>query len=533
MSANPSFLPLPVTGLIYLCAYVLVDWASYVHPYGTFGITPWNPSTGLGFILVLARGLAATPLLFIAPLVADLFVRGLTVPIPMTIVLSLVVGSGYSAATALLLHPRIRFAVRLDSVRDLTLLMIVAVLSSSGVAWIYVTLLIRAGYLPIVEFWDAFLRYWVGDMIGIAVITPLGLLLRARKQSVTFDMEAILQGLFVLLALSFAALTINGHQFQFFYILYLPVVWVSVRFGLEGVSIALMLVQLGLFACIQLSPDLNLDVIGLQARMFVLTVTGLIAGALVSERRRTELQLRLNQEAMSRLGRMRSMGDVSAAIAHELNQPISSAGVYARLVAESLDEGPMRDPVAADLARKTVAQIERASDVMHKLRTLIRYGRSEMAAIKVAQVIEDALGIVQQELEQQNIVVQVSVDESLPLARGDHLQIEQLIINLLRNSLEAIEDQSSSTADIKITATCRHDGRIEITVRDTGPGFSAELSPTDISALSSKKESGLGLGLSICRTIAEAHGGQLEICSTAAGARVSFTLGVWKAAVNA
>src|SRR5262249_13288762 len=169
-------LPLFPLGALYTCAHMLLDWLSYVHPFGSFGLTPWNPSTGLGFVMVLLLGRRTLPLFFAALIISNLLIRGMPVPMWVAIAESFIVGTGYAVALSALLHPSMRFDTSLASVRDLFVFLLALVLSSAAVASTYVCLLVIANLLPAHDVPTALLRYWVGDMIGVTVVTPFGLL---------------------------------------------------------------------------------------------------------------------------------------------------------------------------------------------------------------------------------------------------------------------------------------------------------------------------------------------------------------------
>src|SRR5574338_802524 len=140
-------LPPAVIAVGYLASYVLLDWVSFIQPFAPFGITPWNPPTGLSFILVLLFGQRYLPLLFAAPLLADLLVRQLPLPWPVELAACAVIGSGYAAGLSILLRPATRFNPALASMRDLVLLLGVAGVSSAAVAACYVGVLVGAGLL--------------------------------------------------------------------------------------------------------------------------------------------------------------------------------------------------------------------------------------------------------------------------------------------------------------------------------------------------------------------------------------------------
>jgi two-component system, LuxR family, sensor kinase FixL len=523
-SSHKFSFPFFVVGSSYLCGYVVLDWASYVHPFGSFGITPWNPSTGLSLLLVLTYGMKTVPLIFAAPFLATIVERGLPVPIWLALIEVLVVGGGYALTGWALFFPTLRFDASLRSLRDLLILVVAGVVSSAIVASVYVALLTAGALLQPTEVMPTAMRYWVGDMIGIAIVVPFGLLALTRDQLIRPDWQSALQVLAIALALAIAVASTQNHELHLFYLLYLPITWIAVRSGLEGVSVALVLTQLGLFVALQFAPDRTIDITGLQARMLILSITGLVAGALVTERQRAERELRQNQYAITRLSQLGSMGELAAAIAHEVNQPLSAAGTYSRLVAESLETESLKDASTVETAQKAVAQVERAADVIRRLRALVRLGRSDMSPVSISRIVQESLDLVRPILERANIETSVEVDRSLPPVLADRIQIEQVLVNLLRNSAEAIADSGRRVGMVYVEAIKSSPQLLEIRVRDTGPGFPAEFAGTAPSLFSSNKAQGLGVGLSLCRSIIEAHGGTLHIASNHDGALVSFTL---------
>ena len=118
----------------YLAGYVLLDWLSYVHPFGNFGITPWNPPTGLSFALILLFGPAFLPWIFVAPVLADAVVRGFALPLPAELAAALIIGGGYATGTMLLLVPRLHFDATLSSRHSLLMLIAVTVIGAAAVA---------------------------------------------------------------------------------------------------------------------------------------------------------------------------------------------------------------------------------------------------------------------------------------------------------------------------------------------------------------------------------------------------------------
>ncbi|MEJ2373888.1 MAG: MASE1 domain-containing protein [Pseudolabrys sp.] len=523
-------LPHYALGLSFLALYVLLDWISFIQPFAPFGITPWNPPTGLCFILVLLFGQRFIPLLFVAPLLADLMVRQLPLPWSVEIATSLIIGGGYALGLAVLLRPATRFNPALTSMRDLLMLFAVAAVSSAVVAASYVGLLVGSGWVAAEDFAAATLQFWIGDIIGVAVVAPFALILLTRGQALPISGETALQIVAILVALAFVVVFVEKHRFEFFYILFLPIIWMAVRGGLELVTVGILITQIGLIVSAQLLPHADIDVAVFQALMLVLALTGLAAGAVVTEHRRTELQLRRHQDSLARVARLGSMGEFAAMIAHEINQPLMAAGTYARLIADTLRDDDHHDGTAVETAEKAAAQVQRAADVVRRLRALIRLDQSGRAPVSVARIVRDTLALSRPFLDRHGATVRVTLDSNLPLVTVDLLQIEQVLLNLLRNAAEAMADAAGG--NVTIAASAAAPDQVTVTVRDTGPGFPPDFAADGLPPLTSSKPEGLGVGLSLCRSIVEAHGGELTIGGGEGGkpgAVVRFTLPAAKA----
>jgi signal transduction histidine kinase len=520
-------------GGLYISVHLLLDWLSFVHPFGAFGITPWNPSTGLGFVLVLRYGPRTLPLYLAALILANVIVRGLPVPLWVAVAEALMRAAAYGVALIILLRPSIGFDTSLASVRDLFLLLLVAVVASAVTACAYVVLLLATGLLPEQDISAGLLRCWVGDMIGVAVITPFGLLAVSRDFLRPRWEVMLLMGCSVALAVWVALVFAEFDQLQLFYLLFLPLTWIAVRSGIEGVSAALVLIQVGLVIALLFIAGRAVDVLDFQARMLVLAVTGLVAGVLVSERRLAEAQLRMNQNALSHLSRLGSMGELAATIAHEINQPLSAAKTYTGLVAESLQTENLRDASTLEMANKAAVQIGRAADVVRRLRALVRMGRSDLVPTSVTRIIQEAAALARPDLEPLNVTLKIELSGDLPPVMADRLQIEQVLINFIRNAAEAITGASTGKGQIRITAARHEPHLLRLSVSDSGPGFPPAFGGGAPPPLQSSKPDGLGIGLSLCRSIAEAHGGELSIRSGRDGATVAITLPIAEGARNA
>jgi two-component system, LuxR family, sensor kinase FixL len=519
-----SFTPV-IAGFAYVAAYPLLDWISYVEPFDGLDITPWNPQVGLSFALILLFGRRTLPFLFIAPLVCHLVLNLSQTGLNEGFAHAAIIGGSYSAAALFLLRPATRFDPALPSTRDLILLMLTALASTAVVAAGFVVTMAFGGYLPFRDFLAATLRYWVGDLIGIMVVTPFVLVAVLRKHTVQMSLEVALQFVAIAAALVLVLDFSEAQRLQLFYVLFLPVIWMALRNGLEGVTVGLLLTQLGLIIGVTLYPSRPEGITALQTLMLVLTAAGLIAGELVSEHRRAEAKLRLQQKALARVAQLGGMSELSVAIAHELNQPLTAARTYTRLVDDAVRQGSAGAADIAAIAAKAVAQVERAADVVRSLRALLRLDRGDRSICSVERLIKEALALCEPELDQANASVRVAVAGRLPPVLADSLQIEQTLLNLIRNSIDAFKAASINGGTISIEATAG-DGGIEIRVADNGPGFPSDVFENQFLPFSTTKAEGLGFGLVLCKTIVEAHGGRIWLDQTAPGAVVHFTLPV-------
>jgi two-component system sensor kinase FixL len=511
-------------GAAYLAGYVLLDWISFIYPFAHYNITPWNPPPGLSFVLVLLCGQRMMPYLFLAPLLADLITRQLPFPWTLELATTAIIGVGYSLALIFLLRPKTRFNPALPSLRDLFLLLATAAVSAALVAIAFVAALTVAGLLSVEDFFQASLQYWVGDLIGIVVITPFGLMLSTREPLVKASVETGAQFAAILIALLLVFGLSQEQELQLFYIVFLPIVWLAVRSGLKGVTAGILVTQLGLIVGVLMLSKTTVDVMAFQLLMLVLAVTGLVAGAIVTERRRAEFLLRRHQDSFALSARLQSVGELAAAVAHEINQPLMAAGTYSRLVRDALHRERNSDPSIVQIADKVAAQLERASEVMRRLRALVRLDKSDRVLVMAGRIVNEALDLCQEELNCNGISCRTILEDNLPAVMVDVLQIEQVVLNVVRNAIEAMNETAPAGRMITIEAKQVKSGDVELSVRDTGPGFADGQMTAEFLPFATTKAQGIGIGLSLSRTIIEAHGGQLTAGGDARGAVVRFTL---------
>lgn len=285
----------------YLGFYVLLDWISYVEPYGNLDITPWNPPPGLSLAFLLLRGLRFSPLLYLAALLSDGVVRGFAAPLGPTLLADLLVAGGYTAAAWLLIRV-FRISPRLTGLKDVLTLLGLQIPTALVVAAGYIAIYHWAGVIPTDDMGIATLRFWIGDMIGVSIFAPLFLSLgqalpphQAPRSSPWIN---LLQGLSILLALW---IVFGGDLAQhptLYYPLFMPLVWVGAWHGLRGVTVALFATQIGMIVAIEEAHLTAETLTEVQFFLLALTLTSLLLGSIASERRRDQLAL---QDSRARL----------------------------------------------------------------------------------------------------------------------------------------------------------------------------------------------------------------------------------------
>ncbi|MBS0251759.1 MAG: MASE1 domain-containing protein [Proteobacteria bacterium] len=511
-------------GAAYLAAYVALDWLSFVDPLGAFGITPWNPTTGVSIALVLAFGRAFIPWIFLAPLMADGLLRQFPLPLGAEVAVVLILGGTYAAAAWFLTRQDGPFSNTLQSKQDLIWLLGTAAIAAMVAATVCVLLLAMMSIISTDQIGQGILGWWVGDMIGITVMTPFLLFLFSGRTIFPHSAELLLPFAVMIGALFLIFGTATTNPSQLFYLLFLPVIWIAVRFGLEAVTGALVVTQVLLISAIQLAGHSGLSITALQTLMLALALTGLVVGALVTEQRNTQRELWLHREALGRASRVGALGALAAAIAHEINQPLTAIGNYARVGRRNLKSDAMDRTAAVRTTEQIIEQVDRAAAVIRWLRDFIGAGSSRFEVVSVPDLIRRPESVCRADLEEHGIVLDTIVPRDLQSVQVDRLQIEQVVTNIVKNAAEAIAGARVSGGRIQIEAADAGSAFIVISVVDNGPGFEAILLERPISPFTTTKADGMGLGLSLSRSIIQSHGGKLTLGGSSAGARVSFTL---------
>jgi len=238
------------------------------------------------------------------------------------------------------------------------------------------------------------------------------------------------------------------------------------------------------------------------------------------------------RESLAHLMRVHAVGEMSTAIAHEVNQPLAAIKNYAFAARRRLAGDAPEASKVKELLDKIETQASRAGDVLHSLRTMVKKHEPEPTRIEVGRFISDTLKLVEMECHVGDIRLESSIAPDLPPVFVDEIQIQQVVLNLTRNAIEAMEGLEQ--ADGVITVGVRGNGHREVavSVADRGPGIAPGDAERIFDPFYSTKAGGLGVGLSLCRAIVEAHGGHLSFNpNTGGGSVFEFTLPAMKAGV--
>ncbi|MTI42433.1 PAS/PAC sensor signal transduction histidine kinase [Roseibium hamelinense] len=225
-------------------------------------------------------------------------------------------------------------------------------------------------------------------------------------------------------------------------------------------------------------------------------------------RRSVEERLAQAQAQLVHMTRMSALDEMGAAIAHELNQPLTALMLYLQALSRKLSQDGDLPQQVTDIIGKSLGEAERASDIIQRMRQLVERKEPERQTIDVKSFTEDCIGLVKLGASTDDVLVQCTVADDLPLLEADPVQIRQVLVNLLRNARDAVAGQTEK--QIWITVRANGNG-VEFVIEDNGPGVPAHAIPDLFRAFSSKKQKGLGLGLAISRSIAQNHGGDLVL----------------------
>lgn len=226
----------------------------------------------------------------------------------------------------------------------------------------------------------------------------------------------------------------------------------------------------------------------------------------LTERQQTQARLQELQEDLFHVSRLRSMGQMAAAIAHELNQPLTATSNYIAAAMRMLD-AQQQDPARIRQAMKyAMEQTHRSGEIIRRLRSFLGRGETTRQPETVAKLMEEASALALVGIKERGVTVRFLLDPTLPQVMADRIQVQQVLLNLLRNAVEAMDATPRRELTLR---TERCDDMVAISVADTGCGIPPAIAAQLFQPFVTNKRDGMGIGLSVCRAIVEAHGGRL------------------------
>ena len=630
-SAQPAWRSRRVAvAIAYVLLHVGLVSAALLDPVSYPAGPPWNPVTGLVLALLLLGGIAYAPLVVIAATLAGLVVRNVD---PLTALFEgLAMATIYGGATVFLVE-RLRLDLRLEHLQDAVRLLAVGTIAAA----LHAATIVPFRHAGDVDLVTPYLRLWAGDILGIVVITPFLMLHIAEERLPRPSLLNVVEAASIAFVLWIDFGLHASEKFRFFYLLIMPLVWIAVRHGLKGASTAIVLAQLGLLVAVEVVPFPDHSLTVLQLIMLTLSVTALLLGSAMSERRisraalkdsearlnaivsmapdgvftiddagtiesanpacegllgftaadlvgynfadvlpsvdlvtlpfrgeanavrhdgvllpveiaigaadlsdrrlaiavvrdisqrkASEARLWQHHAVLANAARLSVSEKLATALAHQLNQPLAAVIGYTRAAERLLKNGNEPMPNIVEAMEKAVAQTIRCGEIIRRTREFLSSGELQPAPIFVLDLIQEAMHLATPQYTANNVTLQLSIPTDLPLVEVDPLQVEQVLVNLLNNALDAIVMAESPRREVLLSATALDPNWVEVTVRDSGPGIARNIVDRLFTAFTTSKSNGMGMGLFIANSIVEAHGGTMRVeSSPGEGAAFSFTL---------
>ncbi len=245
----------------------------------------------------------------------------------------------------------------------------------------------------------------------------------------------------------------------------------------------------------------------------------------ITERKRSELELARQRDEMAHLSRAAILGELSGSLAHELNQPLSAILSNAQAAQRFMARDPSNLEEVREILKDIVEQDKLAGEVIRRLRLLLTKGEVNLQTLDLSEVILDVAKLVRNDLAHQGVTMSTDLAPDLPPVRGDRVQVQQVLLNLVMNGCDAMADVESSQRLLAVRAGKNGGGLVQVSVADRGCGISPEEFPRLFEPFFTTKSKGLGLGLAVCRSIVEAHEGRLWAENDpGGGATFHFTL---------
>ncbi|MBX7201036.1 MAG: MASE1 domain-containing protein [Rhodospirillaceae bacterium] len=518
----PTFVAGAAAVLLFVVTYVALDQLDHIGPTRSWPVAPWNPELGLCIAAALRWRARVYPLIFIAPVIAALMPGGYAE------------GDGWWTGVVSVLETYATVWLADKAAARIPLLgqnpLAAILLASLPCALVAATAeAIRLGALanplPTEGFGINLARLWVGDVIGVFIVTPLFHVNLMPERQITWNrlLEITAQGILVLIAVWLAFGEHPRFASRYFYGVFPPMIWITLRFGMRGAIVMNALAQASMIISLSLAGHENVDVTIFQVLLLVLAASGLTLGMVVDQNRHATAQLHAREDELAASLKIAATGELAGTLAHELGHPLGAISNYASALNHIVREVAPNSE-APRIGAKLSAEIVRATDTLHRLRDFFRTGAMSFEPLDLVTLTKDAVALLKDRLERNGISPHIVIPSRPLMVLGDQIQLRAVIHNLMVNAVDALKPVDADARSMSITLR-RHGDSAVLEVEDSGGGVAPDVKDHIFEPLVTTKKDGLGLGLSMSRSVVVAHGGSIELHdSTLGGARFTVTL---------
>lgn len=229
----------------------------------------------------------------------------------------------------------------------------------------------------------------------------------------------------------------------------------------------------------------------------------------VTEQKRAQEFAREQQERLQATSRLVTMGEMASTLAHELNQPLAAISSYNTGCLNMLQHGQLSEDELTGILQKVGKQAQRAGQIIRRVHAFVRRSEPKFEAVDINAILREAVGLVEPDAQRRNVVIDLNLADALPVVFADPVMVEQVAVNLIRNGMDAMTETDRAERRLEITTT-EDDGSIVFSVADRGRGIPPEVAEKLFAPFFTTKAEGMGIGLNICRSIAELHHGRLS-----------------------
>ena len=371
-------------GIAFLATYFILNILTARYQFRELGITLWSPDNGLS-VLLLIEGTQFAPFVLLGEVLVDVLINRVHHSLYVTILAESTLTLGY-AAFAAVMRDVLKFSPRRANLTDVISMLSAVPVGAALTSLIYCGTLYLAGSLPGDQFFPALRHFWIGDALGMIIVIPaataaFAVLSKPRwawRKNDALNWSVYIAGSFLGFGLLHSATSANAYHL--FYLLFLPIIWIGLREGYVGVAIALVATQTTLFlTASHIGLDAN-DLDEFQILMLVLSITGLLLGAVVAERERVNLLLREQQTELARVSAHATAGALGMLLAHELSQPLSTVATYTLAARRMLRSG-LDSEAAIDALGNAEAELQRTREVLDRIRDFVSVGKMELRPV--------------------------------------------------------------------------------------------------------------------------------------------------------